>query len=99
MSHALPPLHPGEILREEFLLPLGLTSYRVGKLCGVPRTRIDRIAREKIGVTADTALRLAKLFDTSPEFWLNLQTRYDMETRAAEIADDLKSIHALGQAA
>jgi antitoxin HigA-1 len=99
MGHALPPLHPGEVLREEFLLPLGLTAYRVGKLCGVPRTRIDRIAREKIGITADTALRLAKLFDTTPEFWLNLQTRYDMETKAAEIADDLKHIHALGQAA
>jgi addiction module HigA family antidote len=91
----LPPMHPGEMLREEFLEPLGLTPYAVAKACGVPRTRIERIAREELGISADTALRLAKLFRTSAEFWLNLQTRYDMLTAERAIAKDLKRIEPL----
>ena len=74
----LPPMHPGEILREEFLKPLGLSPYRVAKACGVPRTRIERIAREDLGITADTALRLGKYFGTSAELWLGLQMEYDI---------------------
>ena len=58
IAATLPPMHPGEMLREEFLVPIGLTPYRVAKACGVPRTRIERIAREELGITADTALRL-----------------------------------------
>jgi addiction module HigA family antidote len=88
----LPPMHPGEMLREEFLEPLGLTPYAVAKACGVPRTRIERIVREELGISADTALRLAKLFGTSAEFWLNLQTRYDMLTAQHAIAKELKRI-------
>jgi antitoxin HigA-1 len=88
----LPPLHPGEVLREEFMKPLGLSANAIARACHVPRTRIERIAGEHIGITADTALRLAKLFDTTPEFWLNLQARYELETAAASIAEDLKTI-------
>jgi addiction module HigA family antidote len=88
----LPPLHPGEVLREEFLKPLDLSAYAVAKACHVPRTRIERIVREEIGITADSALRLAKLFGTSPEFWLGLQADYEMETTRTEIAGELAAI-------
>ena len=74
------------------LEPLGLTPYAVAKACGVPRTRIERIAREDLGISADTALRLARLFGTSAEFWLNLQTRYDMLTAKRAILKDLERI-------
>jgi len=74
----LPPMHPGEMLREEFLEPLGLSAGRVAKACGVPRTRIERIAREQLGISGDTAVRLGKFFKTSPEFWMNLQSRYEV---------------------
>jgi antitoxin HigA-1 len=75
-----PPVHPGEILREEFLIPLGLTPYAVARHCKVPRTRIERLAREEVPVTADTALRLGQFFGTGPEFWMNLQAMYDLTT-------------------
>ncbi len=83
----LPPLHPGEVLREEFLLPMNLSAYIVAKACGVPRTRIERIAREEMGISADTALRLGRFFGIEPEFWVNLQTRHDLATagKAARI--------------
>ena len=93
----LPPMHPGEVLREEFMKPLGLTAYAVAKACRVPRTRIERIAREELGVSADTALRLGRLFGVEPRFWLNLQTHYDLEV--AEAASDLAGIEALPRAA
>ena len=88
----LSPLHPGEMLREEFLEPFGLTPYALAKACGVPRTRIERIAREELGITADTALRLAKVFGNSVEFWLNLQASYDIETARQKIGKDLDKI-------
>jgi addiction module HigA family antidote len=88
----LPPLHPGEVLREEFLEPMGLTPYAVAKACGVPRTRIERIVREELGISADTALRLGRFFRIEPEFWLNLQTRYDLETTSAAIGRALDRI-------
>jgi addiction module HigA family antidote len=88
----LKPLHPGEVLREEFMEPYGLSAYAVAKACMLPRTRIERIAREEMGITADTALRLAKLFGTTPELWLNLQTRYEVEMAALAIGKDLDSI-------
>jgi len=91
----LPPLHPGEVLREEFLKPMQLTPYRVAKACGVPRTRIERIVREELGITADTALRLAKFFGTSVGFWMNLQNRYDVQTAEKAIARDLAAIETL----
>jgi addiction module HigA family antidote len=88
----LPPMHPGEMLREEFLKPLGLSPYRVAKACGVPRTRIERIAREELGITADTALRLGKFFGTTAGFWINLQQRYDLAVAEQAIAKELKAI-------
>jgi len=88
----LAPMHPGEVLREEFLVPLGLKPYSAAKRLGVPRTRIERIVAEEIGITADTALRLARLFGTSAEFWLNLQSRYDMLTAQKKIGRELNKI-------
>lgn len=64
----LPPLHPGEVLREEFMMPLGLSAYALARACGVPRTRIERVAAEEIGISGDTAIRLGRVFDTTPEF-------------------------------
>jgi len=93
----LPPMHPGEMLREEFLKPLGLSPYRVAKACGVPRTRIERIAREELGITADTALRLGKFFGTTAGFWINLQKRYDLEVAERAIAKELEAIETYRQ--
>ena len=80
MAKRLPPIHPGEVLREEFLVPMKLTPYAVARACGVPRTRIERLAREETPVTADTALRLARYFGTTAEFWMGMQAQYDLET-------------------
>ncbi len=80
MAKKLRPVHPGEILREEFLVPLKLTPYAVAAALNVPRTRIERIAREEKPVTADTALRLGKFFKTGAAFWMNIQARFDLET-------------------
>jgi addiction module HigA family antidote len=76
----LPPVHPGEILREEYLEPLELSQYRLAKDISVPPRRINEIVHGARAVTADTALRLARYFGTSDRFWLNLQARYDLET-------------------
>ena len=89
---SLPPLHPGEVLREEFLKPMGLTAYALAKACGVPRTRIERIVREELGISADTALRVGRFFGIEPEFWLNLQTRHDLEATRAAIGRALDRI-------
>jgi antitoxin HigA-1 len=75
----LPPVHPGEILREEFLIPLGISQYRVAKDTSVPPRRINEIVQGLRAISADTALRLARYFGTSERFWLNLQARYDLE--------------------
>ena len=79
------PIHPGEILREEYLVPLGMTPYALAKHLAVPRTRVERLCREEIGITPDTAKRLSIFFSTSAKFWLNLQAAYE-----ADIADDLQ---------
>jgi addiction module HigA family antidote len=92
MAKNLPPLHPGEVLREEFLVPLDMSAGALAKVCGLPRTRIERIAAEKIGVTADTALRLGKALNTSTQLWLNLQNRYDVEIAKREIGKKLDKI-------
>ncbi len=75
----MPPVHPGEILREDFMKPLGLTVNKLALDLHVPATRIGEIAHERRRITADTALRLARYFNTNPEFWLNLQNFYDLE--------------------
>jgi addiction module HigA family antidote len=73
-----PPVHPGEILREEFLEPLDLKPYTLAKLLKTSRARMERLVREDVPVTVDTALRLGKFFRTTPDFWLNLQSAYDL---------------------
>ncbi|MBY0532818.1 MAG: HigA family addiction module antidote protein [Xanthobacteraceae bacterium] len=99
MAKKLAPMHPGEVLREEFLLPMDLTSYAVAKSCGVPRTRIERIAREELGISADTALRLGKFFRTSPDFWLNLQKDHDLLVARKEIGKEVAKIEPVDAAA
>jgi addiction module HigA family antidote len=88
----LAPLHPGEVLREEFMEPLGITAYALAKACQIERPRLERIVRELQGISADTALRLAKYFGTTPEFWMNLQSRYELEEARNEIGEDLEEI-------
>jgi addiction module HigA family antidote len=75
----LAPIHPGEILLEEYLVPLKISQNRLGRDLGVPAQRVNEIIRGKRSITVDTALRLAKYFKTSPQFWLNLQMNYDLE--------------------
>jgi len=88
------PVHPGEILKEEFLDELGLTAGKLAKAIHVPRTRIERIVSHDYGVSAETALRLARFFGTTPEFWLNLQRQYDLsQTMATEgLEQELETI-------
>jgi addiction module HigA family antidote len=89
LSNALAPVHPGEILREEFLDPLGLSPYALAAALRVPRTRVERLVREK---TAVTALRLARYFGTTPEFWLGIQARYDVEVARQTLDPDIAAI-------
>lgn len=90
----MPPVHPGETLREDFMRPLGLTSNRLALELLVPATRISDIARERRAITADTALRLGRYFGTTPNFWMNLQANYDLEIardfQGAEITDRIR---------
>jgi addiction module HigA family antidote len=88
----IPNIHPGEILSEDFLKPMGITAYRLSKGANIDQTRISEIIRGKRSVTADTALRLARFFGNSPEFWLNLQAHYDLEQKKREMEKDLKKI-------
>lgn len=92
MAKKLAPMHPGEVLREEFLIPLGLSAGKLAKACNVPRTRIERLAEEKTGITADTALRLGRALGTSAQLWLNLQNRYDMQIAENQIGKSLAKI-------
>jgi antitoxin HigA-1 len=86
----LPPIHPGEILLEEFLEPMGISQYRLAKEIGVPARRINEIVLGKRAITPDTALRLSRYFGLSERFWLNLQTRYDLEVEKDRLADRLQ---------
>jgi len=88
----LPPLHAGEVLREEFLVPLKLSPYGIAKKLGVPRTRIERLVREETALTADTALRLSRYLGTTAEFWMNLQTGYELECAKRALASKLTKI-------
>jgi len=87
--HAHPPIHPGEILEKEFLEPLELSQYRLAKEIHVPARRINEIVHGTRGVSADTALRLARYFGTSDEFWLNLQMHYDLEVERGRLGPSL----------
>jgi antitoxin HigA-1 len=86
----LAPVHPGEVLFEEFLEPLGLSQYRLAKDISVPPRRINEIVHGKRAVTADTALRLARYFGTTARFWLNLQTQHDLDIEADRLGDRLE---------
>lgn len=93
------PIHPGEVLREEFLVPLGLSARALSIALGVPAPRINDIVRERRAMTVDTALRLARYFGTSAEFWLGLQTDYDMALARGALARDLARIQRFKRAA
>ena len=95
-NNKLPPIHPGKILREEFLEPMGISQYRLAKDISVPPRRINEIVHGKRSITADTALRLGRFFGMSAQFWLNLQTRYDLEVTEDLLEDRLvKEVHTL----
>ena len=95
----LPPTHPGEIVSEEFLKPLGISQYRLAKDINVPARRINEIVQAKRSISADTALRLARYFGTSDRFWLNLQSRYDLEVKKDELGPRLeKEVRVLAEA-
>jgi addiction module HigA family antidote len=91
----LDPVHPGEVLLEECLEPLGVTQHRLAVEIGVPPRRINEIVHGKRRITADTALRLARCFDTTDRFWLNLQTRYDLEVEKDRLGTTLDAIRPL----
>src|SRR5712691_6911891 len=99
MAKKLKPVHPGEILREEIMAPLGLSMNKMAMALRVPVTSIDDIVNERRGITADTALRLARYFKNAPAFWMNLQTRYDLEVAkdeiAAKVARDVQPLEAV----
>lgn len=87
----LKPIHPGEVLHEEFLIPLQMSQYALAKGINVSPRRINEIIHQKRGISADTALRLGRFFKTSPEFWMNLQTHFDLEIQKDKLSQRLKS--------
>ena len=99
MPKKLASVHPGEILREDFLIPMDLSPYTVARACGVPRTRIERLAREETPITADSALRLSRYFGTTAAFWMNMQAQYDLERAADAMHAELKRIEPLKRVA
>ncbi|MCE7065694.1 HigA family addiction module antitoxin [Dyadobacter sp. CY326] len=92
-------VHPGEILSEEFLIPMGISAYKLAKDTAIPQTRISEIIKGRRRITADTALRLSKYFGTSAKFWLGLQDDFDLEEEQHLISQDLKNIKTLDQKA
>lgn len=86
-------IHPGEVLNEEFLKPMGISAYRLAKETKIPQTRIAEIVKGSRRITADTALRFSKFFDNSPQFWLGLQNDYDLEEEGNSKRKELNSIH------
>ena len=95
MKNGMRPIHPGEILREEYLAPLGMSANALAHAIGVPANRISDVIRAKRAVTADTALRLARALKTSPQFWLNLQQTYDLRVAEKRAPIDVKPIEAI----
>ena len=90
MTKRIAPVHPGEVLREEFMEPMGLSQNRLARHLNVNVSRVNEIVRARRGITGDTALRLARATNTTPEFWLNLQALYDLETAKDELGDKLE---------
>lgn len=95
MTKKLAPIHPGEVLMEDFILPLGITQHRVAVAVGVPPRRINEIVHGQRRITADTALRLGRYFGTSAQFWINLQSRYDLDIEQDSLGDALDTIQPL----
>lgn len=95
MDERIEPIHPGEILQEDFLIPMNISAYKLAKETFIDQTRISEIIRGKRSISIDTALRFAKFFGTTPEFWINIQTQYDMEKKKEELAPVLIQIHTL----
>jgi antitoxin HigA-1 len=95
MSKIMPPIHPGEMLREEFLEPMEITAYRLAHDIDVPESRISEILREKRAVSADTALRLSRYFGMSESYWTNIQAHYDREIAKERAGDKIDQIHPL----
>jgi addiction module HigA family antidote len=95
----MPPVHPGLILVEDFLKPMGITQYRLAKSIGVPQRRIGEIVAGRRAITADTALRLAKFFGTDAQSWLNLQTHYDLTIAESNMSDQLMKLTPWNRAA
>ena len=95
MTAAHEPIHPGEILLEEFLTPLGISQYRLAQAIAVPPRRVNEIVHGKRGISPDTALRLARALDTTDRFWMNLQTRYDLDVQSAAHEGELNQIRSL----
>ena len=98
MTKVHDPIHPGEVLQEEFLTPLAVTQHRLAVSIRVPPRRINEIVHGKRRITADTALRLSKFFGTSDRFWLNLQARYDLEVQGESLRETLEGITPLKMA-
>lgn len=98
MTERLAPVHPGEVLREEFLEELGLSRNELAKAIGVPPNRISQICNEVRAISGDTALRLARYFGTTPDFWMNLQAHYDLDMARLEVEDRLEAITPYDQA-
>jgi addiction module HigA family antidote len=99
MAARLPPIHPGEILREEFMRPLGLSSNALARALGVTPARVNEIVRERRSISADTALRLARYFGTDAQSWLNLQQRYEIELAKDALGAELNRIRPMADAA
>jgi addiction module HigA family antidote len=95
MKKRISPILPGEILQEDFLTPMNISAYKLAKETFLDQTRISEIIRGKRSITIDTALRFSKFFGTSPEFWINIQTQYDMEIKQIELEDELQKINTI----
>lgn len=94
-KNGMRPVHPGEVLREEFLLPMDLSANRLAQMLEIPTNRITEITGERRSVTADTALRLARVLGTTPDFWLNLQKTFDLRTAEIALGDNLDTLKPL----
>lgn len=100
INNKIRPVHPGEILREEYLLPLGISANALSIALRVPAPRINEVVRERRGISSDTALRLARFFNTTPRFWLNLQTSFDLKQTEIAVGEIIEhEIHPMHEAA
>lgn len=96
MKH-LKNIHPGEVLLEEFLVPMGISAYRIAKETGLSPTRLGQIIKGNRGITAETAVKIGRYLNTGPEFWMNLQSLYDIEEAQRQYAKEVKAIHPYSQ--